>query len=194
MYSARFESALNLAGLRHADQVRKGTGAPYIIHLVHVAAILAKAGYDEDTQIVGLLHDILEDTTKGVREADEVAEHIGTVYGTTIAAAVRTLSEPKRFPDGTKVPWRARKEAYLSQLKMGSPMALRVSAADKLHNLCTLAEELADSGPRVWDRFTAGPDETFWFYRAVYRLLQDQSDGPVVDALGRQLKTMDVID
>ena len=192
MYSSRYETALNLAGIRHADQVRKGTGAPYLVHLVHVAAILARAGYDEDTQIVGLLHDVLEDTTSGPRDIDALTEHIRATFGSEVAIAVQTLSEPKRGADGQRLPWRARKDQYLRQLATGAPMALRVSAADKLHNLATLAEELRVQGDQVWNRFKVGPEGTGWFYRSVFDVLREKLDEPIVDALGQQLLAMDV--
>ena len=192
MYSSRFEQALNVAGLRHADQVRKGTKAPYLVHLVHVAAVLARAGYDEDTQIVGLLHDLIEDTTSNSAEADALVTQLRRLYGDPITDAVLALTEPKRDPSGQKLPWRTRKDQYLSQLKSASTMALRVSAADKLHNLSTLAEELERDGEGVWKRFNKGPKETFWFYRAVYQTIRARMDEPVVAALGAQLDAMGI--
>ncbi len=190
MYSSRFEAALNLAGLRHAGQVRKGTGAPYLVHLMHVSSIVARAGHDEDTQIVALLHDVLEDTTSNRAEAQTVSEHISATFGGAVAESVETLTEPKRDEDGQRLPWRLRKEHYLRQLSDGSSMALAVSAADKLHNLETLDEELALQGEKVWQRFRVGPDQTYWFYSAVLTVLEHQLGGPIVDALRHKLVWM----
>ncbi|MEO1337821.1 MAG: HD domain-containing protein [Myxococcota bacterium] len=190
MYSARFDAALTLAGLRHAGQVRKGSGAPYLVHLVHVAAILARAGYDENTQIVGLLHDIIEDTTSDAHEVRTVSDDIRNQFGASVIEAVETLSEPKRDAEGNAMPWQARKDQYIAQLKVGSTMALHVSAADKLHNLATLAEQLEHRGESVWKRFKVGPDETFWFYRSVHEVLKARTPGPLVDALGQQIGSM----
>ena len=181
-----------MAGLRHADQVRKGTKAPYLIHLVHVAAMLARAGYDEDTQIVGLLHDLIEDTTHDTVEADELVAQLRRMYGDAVTDAVLALTEPKRDQNGTKLPWRTRKDQYLLQLKSASTMALRVSAADKLHNLSTLAEELARDGDDVWKRFNKGPKETFWFYRTVHETIRARLDEPIVNALAEQLTAMGI--
>lgn len=199
MYAPRFEMALTLAGLRHADQVRKGTGAPYLVHLVHVAAIAARAGYDEDTQIVGLLHDVLEDTVSGPRDAEQLTVTLRQNFGDPVADAVLTLTEPKRDSHGNKVPWRRRKEKYLAQLESGSKMALRISAADKLHNLSTLAEELSEAqkhGRRheVWARFSVQEADTLWFYKQVYDTLRRRLPEPIVDALGRQLTAMGTSD
>lgn len=183
-----------MAGLRHASQVRKGTGAPYLVHLVHVASIVARAGYDEDTQITALLHDILEDTTEGPHDAARLAAHIRAEFGSTVANAVATLTEPKRTRDGHPLPWRLRKEQYLAQLAVGSLTAVRVSAADKLHNLATLAEALACRGETVWDQFKVGPDETFWFYRSVNEIIQSRCPDSIADALRRQMTHMGILD
>ena len=47
----------------HADQVRKYTGTPYIIHPFEVMEILILEGYRIDTMLAAaLLHDVVEDT------------------------------------------------------------------------------------------------------------------------------------
>lgn len=44
----RFTRALALAAGAHEGQARKGTGIPYIVHPVGVAALVARYGGDED--------------------------------------------------------------------------------------------------------------------------------------------------
>ena len=46
----------------HAGQVRRTSGVPYFEHVVAVAWILDRAGFDEEVVIAGLLHDLVEDT------------------------------------------------------------------------------------------------------------------------------------
>ena len=194
MYSVRFEAALNLAGLQHAGQTRKGTGAPYLIHLVHVAAILQRAGYDEDTQIAGLLHDVVEDTVSSNEDGDRLLAEIRQAFGHPVADAIASVTEPKRDRAGAKLPWRYRKEQYLSQLATGPLMALRVSAGDKLHNLATLSEELTRKGDETWARFKKGPEETYWFYRSVHAEIRRRLREPLVDALESQMRSMGILD
>ena len=67
MYSDRFEQALAFAHRLHRKQRRKTSGAPYIGHLLGVAAIVIEDDGTEDEAIAALLHDSLEDqggTTK----------------------------------------------------------------------------------------------------------------------------------
>ncbi len=179
VYSSRFEQALTFAALRHQGQKRRGTGAPYLTHLVHVARILQLTHQTEATQCAGLMHDVLEDTCQSKEERIRVAETIQNEFGTEIAEAVVSLSEPKWDENGNKYPWRYRKDSYLAQLREASSIALAVSAADKIHNLCTLCEDLEGKDPgEVWKKFTGGPKQSHWFYASVVKYLETRLRSP----------------
>jgi len=45
----------------HSTQWRKGTGIPYVAHLLAVTLIVLENGGNEDEAIAGLLHDAIED-------------------------------------------------------------------------------------------------------------------------------------
>src|SRR5262245_14008790 len=57
----RFTEAMALAARLHAPQWRKGTGIPYISHLLGVTSIAIDYGANEDEAIAALLHDAIED-------------------------------------------------------------------------------------------------------------------------------------
>ena len=59
--SPRFESALSYAVVIHAHQQRKGTGVPYIAHLLGVTSIALEHGATESEAIGALLHDAYEE-------------------------------------------------------------------------------------------------------------------------------------
>ena len=59
--TARFTEALAYACQLHAAQYRKGSGVPYVAHLLSVAAIALEHGANEDEAIAALLHDAIED-------------------------------------------------------------------------------------------------------------------------------------
>ncbi len=69
--SPKFDLALQYAVLVHAGQIRKGSGVPYIAHLLGVASITLENGGREDEAIGALLHDAGEDAG-GVERAKTV--------------------------------------------------------------------------------------------------------------------------
>lgn len=59
--SERFDEALAYAAQLHRTQERKGSGIPYVGHLLSVASLVIEGGGTEDQAIAGLLHDAVED-------------------------------------------------------------------------------------------------------------------------------------
>jgi (p)ppGpp synthase/HD superfamily hydrolase len=174
-YTEKFEDALGYAARVHRDQTRKGTGVPYITHLLAVAAIVGENGGTEDEVIAALLHDAPEDAGGEARLA-EIRGRFGDGVAGIVAGCSDTYEDPKP-------PWRARKEAYLEHLaRAPSPVRL-VSAADKLHNARSMLSDYRSAGEDLWGRFNGGRDGTLWYYRAVADALA--GDGPVADELGR---------
>lgn len=162
-YSARFADALALATSLHDGQVRKGSGVPYITHLLGVAALVGDHGGDEDQVIAGLLHDAIED---GVKDRPDIATHIGERFGPRVLTLVRACSDTETHP---KPPWAERKRAYVAHVERApdEDPALLVSAADKLYNARTLLRDLNVVGHALWDRFKATRPQTLWYYRAL---------------------------
>ncbi len=157
--SLKFERALRLAASGHRDQVRKGTGVPYIEHPMAVALILDRSGFDEEVMIAGLLHDLVEDT-------DATLEQIVEGFGVRIAEIVGFCSEVKLDASGKKRPWMDRKRDHLAEVAQASDDVLAVVLADKLHNLLCIKLDLLDGIP-VWETFHAGRDQVLWYYGAM---------------------------
>ncbi|WP_445242037.1 HD domain-containing protein [Microcoleus sp. LEGE 07076] len=57
--SNRFSAAGTYAAELHATQLRKGSGVPYIAHLLGTASIALEYGASEDEPIAALLHDAI---------------------------------------------------------------------------------------------------------------------------------------
>ena len=70
MNSQRFQQALSYACDLHATQKRKGNNAPYLSHLMRVAAIVLEHGGTENQAIAALLHDAVGDRTPCSRESE----------------------------------------------------------------------------------------------------------------------------
>jgi GTP pyrophosphokinase len=177
MYGPRFEVALVYAALLHREQVRKGSGVPYVTHLLAVAAIVGEHGGSEDEVIAALLHDAVEDQG-GQARLDEIRAR----FGDAVAEIVWGCTDADAIP---KPPWRERKEIYVAHLAEASPSIRLVSSADKLHNARSILSDLRVLGPAVWDRFTGGREGTLWYYRALVDAFLRLSPGPLVDDLAR---------
>ena len=152
---SRLMDAAAFAMTIHADQVRKGSGVPYLGHLLGVASLVLEHGGDEDQAIAGLLHDAIED--QGAHQEPAIRER----FGARVADIVRGCTDADTLP---KPPWQARKEAYIHHLEDASPDILLVSCADKVFNARAIVTDLKTHGDAVFERFTASKDGTLWYY------------------------------
>jgi (p)ppGpp synthase/HD superfamily hydrolase len=172
--TARFEAALAYAHQVHRGQFRKGTGIPYIAHVLGVAAIVMEYGGGEEEAIAALLHDAAED---GGGEAT-LAE-IRAQFGDIVADIVLGCSDSLVEDPEDKLPWLERKQNYLAHLENASPGVCFVSAADKLHNVRSIARDYREHGGEVWDRFQGKRDGTLWYYETVADLLVRRHRSPL---------------
>ncbi len=129
----RFRQALAYSDELHQAQRRKGSGAPYIAHLLGVAAIVLEHGGTEDEAIAALLHDAVED-----QGGPPTLAAIQQRFGRRVAAIVAGCTDADTVP---KPPWQERKEAYLAHLATADAGVCLVSAADKLYNLRTIVAD-----------------------------------------------------
>ena len=83
MLTDRFTHAVAYARRAHATQVRKGSGTPYLYHLLAVSSLVIEFGGDEDQAIAGLLHDVVEDAGEVHRELVRAAfgDGVGEAFG-----------------------------------------------------------------------------------------------------------------
>jgi (p)ppGpp synthase/HD superfamily hydrolase len=175
MNSPPFREALLFAAELHATQKRKGSGAPYISHLLAVTAIVLEHGGNEDEAIAALLHDAIED------QGGEIArQEIRRRFGDAVTAIVDGCSDTDQEP---KPPWQARKEAYLAHLPCASASVRLISAADKLHNARTTLADYRRIGDEVWRQFKGGRDGTLWYYRELVRIYRACGSSPLVEEL-----------
>jgi (p)ppGpp synthase/HD superfamily hydrolase len=162
LLTPRLEQALRYAALGHRGQVRRTGELPYFEHVVAVAWILDRAGFDEDVVVAGLLHDLVEDTPTTL-------EDIETRFGRVVADLVGYCSEQKTDAEGRKRPWIDRKRDHLACMA-GAPVEARaVILADKLHNLISIEIDLREGRP-VWSQFHADRARVLSYYRQAIEL------------------------
>lgn len=154
-----FSKALGYMVHLHGEQVRKDlVGTPYVAHLMSVSALVLEHGGTEVDGVAALLHDAIEDAG-----GTDVEAEIARRFGPEVARIVRDTTDTDEDP---KPPWRPRKEAYIAHIAEIDERAIRVSAADKLHNVRTLLADLRRDGDVVWGRFNAPKDDQLWVHQA----------------------------
>lgn len=181
--SPRFEEAFRYAAEVHRSQTRKGTGAPYMGHLMGVASIVLDDGGNEDEAIAALLHDAPED--QGGRPR---LEDIRARFGEAVAKIVEDCTDSWTTP---KEPWGERKTRYAKHARTLSAPSLRVSAADKVHNTYVLLRDLRNRGDAVWGRYSASPDDVLTYYRSLVRSFREAGGGRLVDELDRIVRAIE---
>jgi (p)ppGpp synthase/HD superfamily hydrolase len=177
MLSERFTQALTYAHQLHATQIRKGSGVPYISHLLGVASIALEYGANEDEAIAALLHDAIEDQG-GAATREEIRRR----FGDNVTAIVDGCTDADTTP---KPPWKHRKQAYIAHISTASTSVLLVSASDKLYNARSILKDYRMIGEAVWERFQGGKEGTLWYYRALADAFQTKQLTPLVAELER---------
>jgi GTP pyrophosphokinase len=177
MLGERFEAAVRYAMSAHGDQLRKGSGTPYLSHLLAVASLVLDDGGEEDDAIAALLHDVVEDQG-GRSRLDDVRSHFGDKVARIVEACTDSWTLPKE-------PWTDRKRRYVEHARQLAPDELRVSAADKVHNAWSILRDLRTIGDRTWQRFRAKPDDVMWYYQSLVRSFREAGGGPLVEELAR---------
>jgi (p)ppGpp synthase/HD superfamily hydrolase len=118
--AARPEAIAFLIDAYEGVDVRPGKGLP---HAQGVADVLRDAGYDEGTQVLALLHDVVEDTPRTVEEVRDA-------FGAPMAAMVGALTED---PSTSRYAQRKR-DLRTRTIAAGSPV-VDVALADKIASL-----------------------------------------------------------
>ncbi|MEM8853554.1 MAG: HD domain-containing protein [Pseudomonadota bacterium] len=183
MLTDRFCDAFAFAERAHRAQRRKGSGVPYVAHLMSVCALVLEYGGDEDLAIAALLHDAVED-----QGGMEMSQTIRDRFGDRVADIVNACSDAHTAP---KPPWRARKEAYIAAIPHKSDDAVLVSMADKLHNAGTIVADHRTIGDEIWERFTGRREGTLWYYRALAEAFHARAPGPLSDRLCEMVTTLE---
>lgn len=179
LYSPRLDDALAFVADAFRHRGRKGSGVPYLTHLLQVMVLVAEHGGDEDQMVAALLHDYLED----IAGASETM--IRVRFGARVASIVLALSDTTLQP---KPPWLERKRAFITRAASMSPDVKLVCAADKLHNARSILLDYERIGAEVFERFTASREQTIWYYDSVHRALATGWDHRLLEELGTAVR------
>ena len=184
-FTKRLTRAVDYARVLHIER-RKGTGIPYMAHLLGVASLvmgeagLTGAPVTEDMVIAALLHDAVEDHGGAAR-----LEDIRQNFGDGVARMVEGLSDTLVEDPNAKEPWEERKKKYLKRLRHEPADIRLISAADKLYNARSILEDYRVIGPEIWKRFQRSRDLQIWYFEALVEVFHSTGKMRIVDELER---------
>ena len=124
------QKAYDLAYAAHFDQ-KRASGEHYIIHPLHVAAILAQMHMDEVTISAALLHDVVEDT---IFTIDEMKKK----FGEEVALLIDGVTKLNKIHFKSKEDQQSEnyRKMFLAMAK--DIRVIMIKLADRLHNMRTL--------------------------------------------------------
>ena len=156
----------------HKGQLRKD-GAPFILHPLEDAAIVATMTTDPEVLAAAVLHDTVEDT-------DVTPEQILQNFGPRVHELVMHETENKRPGIPPRDSWQIRKEESLTALEESTDPAVKMLwLGDKLSNMRAFHRSFAQMGADMFNRFNNGePAAHFWYYGTILKLLRELEPYP----------------
>lgn len=112
IYTPMTKTALKLCFETHKEQTDKG-GMPYVFHPFHLAEQMS----DEETTVVALLHDVVEDSDHTINDLREMG------FSESVLSAIELMTHDLDVPY----------MEYVAQIK-ANPIARAVKLADLKHN------------------------------------------------------------
>ena len=180
--TSRFSDALAFAHSLHRGQRRKVSGCPFIAHPLAVASLVLEAGGSEDEAIAALLHDAVED-----QGGPPTAARIRRRFGDRVADIVDACTEDRSRGDD----WLSRKREAIRRAAVADASTRLVIAADKLHNLRSLAADRRRVGGRAWEFFHGGREGAVWYHRAMADSLASAGGSPLQAELEREVRALE---
>lgn len=152
--------AIQFATVSHANQTRKGTEIPYILHCLEAGTIAANltntdGSIDNDVVSAAILHDTIEDAFVSYATLKEV-------FNENVANLVQSQSEDKSKA------WLDRKRDTINFLKSNTSKSVEIATlADKLSNMRSIYRDYAVLKEKLWDKFNAGKESQHWYYKSI---------------------------
>ena len=166
------DRAILFATEAHAGQRRKD-GAPFILHPLEDAAIVATMTAEPEILAAAVLHDTVEDTPV-------TPERILAEFGPRVHALVMHETEDKRADRPPAETWRIRKEETLKTLaETDDPAVKMLWLGDKLSNMRGLYRQHLAKGAAAFEVFNNKDiGSQAWYYGTILELLRGLSAHP----------------
>jgi (p)ppGpp synthase/HD superfamily hydrolase len=167
--------AIAFAEQHHRSQRRDADGAPFVLHPLEVASMLARSHYPDRVVAAGVLHDVLENT-------DAKRSELGARFGSEVADLVALVSDNPAIEGEER-----RKDEVRERVQRAGGYGLDVYAADKVSKVREL-RVLISTG---LDPHTA--DVKLRRYRKALDMLEhaNSADGQLVELLRFEVEAIE---
>lgn len=137
----RIVEAYDFAFKMHEGQFRK-SGEPYIVHIIHVANILATLNVGPQTIIAGILHDVIEDTE--ITEEEFIEK-----FGNDIFTIVNGVTKIGNLNFDNLEEYQAENHRKIFIAMANDIRVIIVKLVDRLHNMRTLKHMPEEKQKRI---------------------------------------------
>ncbi len=132
IYTDMTKKAMTICFEAHKEQQDK-SGLPYVFHPFHLAEQMTT----EETTVIALLHDVVEDTSYTLADLEKAG------FGTAVMEAIALMTHEKGVPYMT----------YVAAIKQ-NPLARAVKLADLRHNSDLSRLDVIDEKARTrWNQY-----------------------------------------
>lgn len=159
MYT-ELEEAIHFVFLAFNNQKRIKEDINLTFHSISVATMLLEEKCDYDTILIGLLHDILEDTNYTYND-------LKNKFGIKVADNVLLLSEKNEISD-----FKTRKKEFITRISEAADNIILVEIADKLHNLLSDYELYQKNGQNALATLNTTYEMNKWYYLEMLKLFE----------------------
>jgi len=154
-------------------QRRKYSGAPYMVHPIQVAKMVARSIHnDAVTVAVAICHDVVEDTHKTLSDVGAAFAEFGSEVAQSIVAGVYEVSDVSELSDGNRA---FRKNKDKEHSWNATPERQTVKLADMKSNMPSIvaqdpgfAHKWVAEKKEQWAGFTKGDPKLFEDMRRMF--------------------------
>jgi (p)ppGpp synthase/HD superfamily hydrolase len=169
-------AAILYARDRHGSQRRDGDGAPFLLHPLEAAAMLARSRYPDHVIAAAVLHDVLEDTPAERAEVE-------TRFGADVAELVALVSDDPSIADDER-----QKDDVRDRVARAGGYAAVVYAADKVSKVREL--RMLITGGLEAERVEAKVQH---YWKSLGMLERKIPDSRIVDVLRFELEVLELL-
>lgn len=176
-YSDKLSHAFAFGTKYYGSRPPATNPSAYLSQPAKVAVVLARYDAEEATIIAGIMHHLLEEAVGTDRRTLE--RKVGDKFGPVILGIARDAAEPRLDVRGQLRPFRAVKHEYLQQLADMCPHAIDIAVADELQSCGDMCASIRRLGAEYVRQVAhATSDQTMWWYREMFEVLERRVDWP----------------